>query len=134
MEVLYEEVRAVHVAAALASGSLFFVRGLLLNVLGSRWGQRRQVRFCSYAIDTVLLAAAILLTTLVGQYPGVDAWLTVKVVLIVVYIALGHLALKRARSRGGRVASWLAAAMVFGLILAVAHSHHPLGPLAGWLS
>ena len=131
MEPFYAEIRLVHVAAVCASGGLFALRGLLINVVGSPWGMSAPVRYLSYAIDTVLLAAALTLTTIVRQYPGVDDWLTVKVVLLVLYIGLGSFALKRARSRRGRLACWMAALAVFGAIATVAHAHHPLGALAG---
>jgi uncharacterized membrane protein SirB2 len=57
------------------------------------------------------------------------AWLTVKVVLLVPYIALGYLAL-RGKTRRGRLASLAGAALVFGFIYTVARAHHPLGLLA----
>ena len=42
------------------------------------------VKLTSYTIDTVLLTAALMLMTVVQQYPFIDAWLTVKVVLLFV--------------------------------------------------
>jgi uncharacterized membrane protein SirB2 len=66
----------------------------------------------------------------VRQYPGVDAWLTVKVGLVVLYIVLGYYALGRARSRSLSVGLWLAALIVFAGIYSVARAHHPLGALA----
>ena len=47
------------------------------------------LRYLSYTIDTVLLTAALMLATILHQYPFVHAWLTVKVLLLVVYIVLG---------------------------------------------
>src|SRR3546814_11513956 len=79
-----------------------------------------------YTIDTVLLIAALMLMTLVQQYPFVDAWLTVKVLLLVVYIALGIYAFRSRRSRAVRFAAWLAALAVFGFIVSVARAHAPL--------
>ena len=43
------------------------------------------------------------------QYPGADSWLTMKVSLVVLYIALGYYALARARTRTLSVGLWLAA-------------------------
>src|SRR3546814_7540613 len=68
-----------------------------------------------------------MLMTLVQQYPFVDAWLTVKVLLLVVYIALGIYAFRSRRSRAVRFAAWLAALAVFGFIVSVARAHDPLG-------
>lgn len=127
MEAFYVEIRNVHIYSVLASGSLFFLRGLGLNLLGAAWPNAAPVRYLSYTIDTVLLTAALMLTTIVRQYPFVHGWLTVKVLLLVVYIVLGSFALKRGKSRGARIGFWLAALAVFGFIYSVARAHHPLG-------
>ena len=122
----YAEIRLVHIAAVAASGGLFFLRGLALN-FGAGWPMARPVRSLSYTIDTVLLAAALMLTTLVQQYPFVHGWLTVKVVLLVVYVVLGVLAFWKGRTRAVRLGAWLAALAVYGLIVSVARAHDPLG-------
>jgi len=120
-------IKLVHVFAALASGSLFFVRGMALNIFGANWTMAPPLRFLSYAIDTVLLVAAVLLVVIIGQYPFVEAWLTVKVLLVAVYIVLGSFALKRGRTAKARIAFWVAALAVFALIASVAVTHDPLG-------
>jgi uncharacterized membrane protein SirB2 len=125
----YAQIKLVHVVAVLASGGLFALRGLLLN-LGYGWVMAAPLRWLSYAIDTVLLTAALMLTTIIQQYPFVDAWLTVKVVLLVVYIVLGFIAFWKARTRAARLACWLAALAVFAFIIAVARTHDPLGLFA----
>ncbi|HEY9536314.1 MAG TPA: SirB2 family protein [Kiloniellaceae bacterium] len=127
----YPEVRLVHIWAVIASGTLFALRGLALN-LGAAWPKAAPLRRLSYTIDTVLLIAALMLMTLVQQYPFVDAWLTVKVLLLVVYIALGIYAFRSRRSRAVRFAAWLAALAVFGFIVSVARAHDPLGFFAAW--
>src|SRR5262245_13785085 len=98
----YPQIRFVHIAAVLASGGLFFLRGLVLH-LGGRWAMAAPLRYLSYTIDTVLLTAALMLATILHQYPFVHGWLTVKVVLLVVYVVLGSYALKRARTRNARI-------------------------------
>src|SRR3546814_17674509 len=77
----YPEIRLVHIWAVAASGSLFALRGLALN-LGAAWPRAAPLRFLSYTLDTVLLAAALMLLTVVPQYPFVAAWLTVKVLQV----------------------------------------------------
>ena len=116
-------------AAAFASVGLFLVRGAAL-LAGMAWPRALPLRYLSWTIDTVLLTAALMLTTLVRQYPFVHAWLTVKVVLLVVYIALGMLAFSARRGRPLRAAAWVAALAVFGFIYSVARAHHPLGLFA----
>jgi uncharacterized membrane protein SirB2 len=129
----YLEIKLVHVAAVLASGSLFFVRGLARQ-LGAVWAMAAPLRYVSYAIDTVLLTAALMLSTILQQYPFVQSWLTAKVVLLVIYIVLGSVALKRGRSTTVRTACFVAAVVVFAAILAIARAHDPFGPLRSLLT
>ena len=131
MEAFYLEIRTVHIWSVIASGTLFALRGGAFNLLGAAWPKRLPVRMLSWAIDTTLLTAALMLMTIVGQYPFVDHWLTVKVMLLLVYIGLGTQALSARRTRGLRIGFWVAALAVFGFIVTVARAHHPLGVLAG---
>jgi uncharacterized membrane protein SirB2 len=130
MESYYSQIKALHITAALSSGALFLLRGLALNVFAARWPMATAVRRLSWTVDTVLLTAAVMLMTIVHQYPGVDAWLSMKVFLVVVYIVLGYFALRRTRSRGLRIGLWLAALTVFGFIYTVARAHSPWGLFA----
>ena len=130
LEAVYSEVRLIHIAAVTVSGGLFCLRSLLINVFDSPWAMAPPVRRLSYVIDSVLLAAALALTTIIHQYPGTHLWLTTKVALLVVYIGLGHYALKLGRTRRGRIVFTFAAAAVFAFIVTIARSHHPLGVFA----
>jgi uncharacterized membrane protein SirB2 len=121
----YPQIRLVHIVAVLASGTLFMLRGLALN-LGARWAMAAPLRYLSY---TVLLTAALMLATILHQYPFVHAWLTAKVALLVVYIVLGSLALKRGHTPAMKWSAYVGALLVFGFILSVARAHHPLGVL-----
>ncbi len=127
MNPYYADIKMVHVLAVLTSGTLFFLRGLALNVFGAKWPMIAPVRYLTYTVDTILLTAALVLTVIIGQYPFADAWLTVKVVLLVVYIGLGTFALKRGRTANVRLATWVAALAVFAFIASVAVTHNPLG-------
>lgn len=134
MEDFYPQVRTVHIWSVTASGLLFAVRGGAFNLLCASWPKLLPVRLLSWTIDTTLLTAALILMTIVRQYPLVDSWLTVKVTLLVVYIGLGVVALSPRQRRSVRIACWIAALAVFGFIVTVARAHNPLGlllPLAG---
>jgi uncharacterized membrane protein SirB2 len=128
----YPDIKWVHVCAVIASGTLFTLRGAGV-LAGARWPMWAPLRYLTYTIDTVLLTAALMLVTILHQYPFVQAWLTVKVLLLVVYIVLGTFALKRARTRGSRATFYVAALAVYLFIASVARAHHPLGALT-WLS
>lgn len=124
----YPQIKLVHVAAVLASGTLFLLRAVAVQV-GLRLAMAAPVRYLSYTIDTVLLVSALVLMGLIHQYPFVQRWLTVKVILVAVYIVLGSLALKRARTRRARLVCAIAALLVFGLIVSIARTHNPWGAL-----
>ena len=84
----YPQIKLVHVSAVIASGTLFLLRGLAVQ-LGSTRAMAAPLRYLSYTIDTVLLTAAMMLSSILRVYPFVHGWLTVKVVLLVVYVVLG---------------------------------------------
>ena len=124
----YPQIKWLHVAAVIASGSFFLLRGAGV-LAGARWPMWAPLRYLTYTIDTVLLTAALMLVTLLHQYPFVQAWLTVKVCLLLVYIVLGTFALKRARTLRARTCFYVAALAVFMFIVSVARAHHPFGIL-----
>lgn len=128
MEAYYPELGAIHVGAVAASGMLFLLRALALNLTGASWPLARPARVLAYAVDTTLLAAAIMLMAIVRQYPFVDSWLTAKILLLVVYIFLGYRAL-RAPGRAARASCLVGAAATFLFIVSVARAHNPLGLL-----
>jgi uncharacterized membrane protein SirB2 len=124
----YPQIKWVHVAAVLASGTIFLLRGLAVQANAS-WPMAAPMRYLSYGIDTVLLTAALMLLTILPGAVYANGWLTVKLTLLVVYIVLGTVALKRGRTRKVRLVSFVAALAVYGSIIAIARLHHPLGPL-----
>jgi uncharacterized membrane protein SirB2 len=115
-------VRSLHVAAALTSGALFALRGLAMWH-GSNLGMSAPVRWASYAIDTVLLAAAVTLAYWLHRVPFVDHWVTTKVVLVTLYVVLGSLALKRAPTPATRRLSLVLALLAFLAVYLVARDH-----------
>lgn len=126
MAAWYLQILWTHIGCVIASGSLFFTRGCMM-LAGMPAANHVALRRISVVIDTLLLAAAIALTLIIHQYPFVQAWLTVKVVLLVVYIVLGVFALRRGQTRAIRGVCFGAALLVFLFIVSVARTHHPLG-------
>jgi uncharacterized membrane protein SirB2 len=125
----YPQIKAVHVAAVIASGMLFLLRGAVVQ-LGGSWAMATPLRYLSYSIDTVLLTAALMLATILHQFPFVQGWLTAKVLLLVGYVVLGSFALKRGHTRAVRTLCWIAALLVYLFIVSIARTHHPLGFIA----
>ena len=128
----YPQVRAVHVLAALLSGSLFALRGACV-IAGMRWPRAAPVRYLSYAIDTTLLTAALMLVTMLPAAMFANYWLTVKLCFVAAYVALG-IAAMRASRRGVQAGLYSAALLAFALVVGIARAHHPLGWFVRWFA
>jgi uncharacterized membrane protein SirB2 len=126
MDDFYAEIRMIHAAAAACSGLLFILRATGRNMFSASWPMAPTVRLLALAVNSVLLIAAAALTTIVRQFPLVDGWLTVKLVLLIAYLSLGHLALRNSSSIT-RLAATAGAILAFSFIGSVADARHPLG-------
>jgi len=125
----YLHLRHLHIALAVVSVAIFALRGSLM-LAGSPRVDAVWLRYPSYAVDTMLLTIALILTSIIHQYPFADGWLTMKVALLCVYVLLGSIALKRGRTRCIRVVAFVAALATVAFLFSVARAHHPLGILA----
>lgn len=126
----YPQIKMIHIALALLSGGLFALRGAGV-LAGMRWPHWLPVRWTSYAIDTSLLTAALMLLSILPGAMFANGWLTTKLVLLVIYVVLGVFAIKRARSRTAKTVCYVAALATFGMVYTIARAHHPLGFLYG---
>lgn len=134
MSEFYPQIKWVHIACVLASGSLFALRGLLVQAGHAGAAQWAPLRWLSYGIDTALLTAALMLVSILPGAMFANGWLATKLALLVAYVAFGTLALKRARTPRARRAFYIAALATYVYMLGVARMHHPLGWLHGWLA
>lgn len=128
----YPQIKWVHVAAVLCSGAIFLLRGMLVQAGKQQLALAAPVRYLSYSIDTILLTAALMLLTMLPGAMFANHWLTVKLVLIVVYVGLGTFALKRGRTPRVRLNCYLAALLTYATIIGIALAHNPRGWLL-WL-
>jgi uncharacterized membrane protein SirB2 len=126
----YAQIKWVHVASVIASGLLFLLRGTLVQAGRERIAMLAPLRYLSYIIDTVLLSAAFMLLAILPHGMYANGWLALKIVLLVVYVVLGSLALKRGRSVRVRAITFVAAVVVYVGIIGIARAHHPMGWLA----
>ena len=124
------QIKAVHVTAVLLSGALFVARGLLVQAGRPRVAMSALARYTSYTVDTVLLTAALMLVTILPGAMFANHWLTFKLALLLAYVVLGSMALKRARTPLARALFFVAALVVYTAMLGIARAHHPLGWLA----
>lgn len=120
----YLALRHLHITAVVISIALFTLRGAWMLADSPRL-QDRWVRVVPHVVDTVLLASAIALTLVLGQYPFAQPWLTAKLAGLLVYIVLGSIALKRGRRKATRVAAFAGALLTVTYIVGVAVHHHP---------
>jgi len=122
----YPQIKQAHVMLALFSGAFFSVRGFAA-LMNGKWQQRLPVKLLSYAIDIALLAAALMLLTIVPWAMFGNGWLVMKLILLVVYVTLGVYTLRLARSPRARVICYVLALLAFGWMVTIARTHHPLG-------
>lgn len=128
----YVQVKQAHVALVGLSATLFVARGVGVLAQGrpGRWAMAPLARRTSVAIDTALFAAGVALWSMLRLHPLRDAWLGAKFGWLLVYIVLGSMALKRARTPAARAAFLVAALAVLGTLVTVPLTRHPLG----WVS
>ena len=128
----YPQIKLFHMSVALLSGALFALRGAFA-LGGARWPQALPVKWLSYAVDTSLLTAALMLLTILPWAMFANGWLLVKIVLIVVYVVLGVMAMRPQRNRRSRAICYGLALLTFVAIYVTARTHNPLGALA-WIT
>ena len=87
--------------------------------------RQRWVKASPHIVDTVLLTSAIALAVKIEQDPINDSWLSAKVAGLLIYIALGMLALRFGKTRQVRILAWIGAQFVFFYIVLVAVTKNP---------
>jgi len=121
-----ETLKTIHVTFVALSFAGFFVRGIWMlresPVLQQRW-----VKITPQLVDTVLLVSAIVLAIKMHFSPMEQPWLMAKIIALVVYIAVGLVALRLGRTRRVRLAAWLLGMVIFLYIVSVALSKSVLG-------
>lgn len=118
----------VHIVCVAASFALFFVRGLWIIRSYPR-SEEAWARILPHAVDTALLISALWLLYLWPQKGWPGDWLTVKLVLIAVYVALAYYVFHVARGLVIRMAVWVLALLVFLFVTTVAVLQNPRGIL-----
>ena len=127
----YFSVKLVHQAAVALSIGGFFVRGAA-SLAGAGWVQGRTAKTLPHVVDSILLISALVLAWMLRLSPGNAPWLLAKIVGLVVYVALGVIALRPGRPRAVRGSAWVAALVVVAWIVSVALTKSPYGFLGAW--
>jgi uncharacterized membrane protein SirB2 len=121
----YAGLKLTHVSCVALSYVFFVLRGVWM-LRAPALLQQYWVRTVPHIVDTGLLASAIALVIITQQYPPAATWLTAKLIALVLYIALGMIALKHGKTKSGRITAWITAQLVFVYIVAVALTRSPL--------
>lgn len=120
----YATLKMIHVTSVIISYLLFSLRGIWM-MQGSAALKQRWAKIAPHIVDTVLLTSAIALAVQIDQDPIHDAWLSAKVLGLLLYIGLGMMALRFGKTRSARVSAWIAAQLVFLYIVLVAVTKNP---------
>jgi len=122
----YATVKLLHQTAVVLSIAGFAARfgGVLA---GAAWTQGRLAKRLPHVVDTVLLASAVTLAWMLRLNPLHAPWLAAKIGGLLLYIALGMVALNPRRPHVLRRAAGAAAMTTVAWIASVALSKNPAG-------
>ncbi len=113
----YLLIKYFHVSFAVLSLIGFGLRGFWM-LQASPLLQAKLTRVLPHINDTLLLTTAIVLVVMSRQYPLVVGWVTIKIVLLLLYILFGTMALKRGKTKQSR-GLFLAAALIIVMMIFV---------------
>ena len=119
MTLEHATLKLVHQACALLSITGFTVRGGLM-LAGSSLLRRPWMRTWPHLIDTLLLVSGVWMAVNLHLGPGNSTWLIAKLLALVVYIALGFVALRLGKTRRTRALAFVAALACFAYIVLAA--------------
>ena len=117
MSAYYPLLKHLHMLFALLSLAGFVLRGAMMW-RGSPLLRHPLTRTLPHVNDTLLLLFGLMLLWFGPWVLASAGWLQLKLLLLLVYIGLGFIALHRGRfSRVQRISAWLAAVLVFAVML-----------------
>ena len=128
----YLTLKTIHRTAVVLSFAGFAARGMGA-LAGATWVRSRLAKTLPHIIDSVLLLSAIALAWQLQANPATTPWLLAKILGLLVYIALGVVALRAGVPRPLRAMAWVGALVTFCYIASVAISKNPAGFFA-WVA
>ena len=120
-----QTLKLLHVCAVSLSVAGFALRGGWMLV-GSPLLEHRLTRALPHVVDTVLLASGVALAVGFHFHPLEQPWLLAKLLALPVYVVLGALALRRARSPRVRAVCFALALFTAFYMVGAALRHSPL--------
>jgi uncharacterized membrane protein SirB2 len=122
----FETLKWLHVTCAFLSFTGFALRGYWM-LTDKPWIKHRLTRILPHTVDTVLLTSAILMLYLWQLSPFSVSWLTAKILALLIYIALGMIALRFGKTKTVRACAYILALLTVCYILTVAFTKSPWG-------
>ena len=115
----YATIKLIHQSAVTLSFAGFLARGVAM-LRDASWPRHRIARTLPHLVDTVLIVSAIALAWMLRLTPTNAPWIAAKIGGLVLYIALGLVALRFGRTKTVRAGAWIAAMLTFAWIVSVA--------------
>lgn len=125
----YTLVKILHTLFAALSIGGFVLRGALM-LRGSALLRHRVARVAPHAIDSLFLVSGIGLVAMLDLPVVKSPWLLAKLSGLVVYVALGLVALRLGRTPQVRLLAFAGAVAVFAYIVGAAVTKSPLSWIA----
>jgi uncharacterized membrane protein SirB2 len=117
--------KSIHITTVVITGSLFILRFVWMSQ-GTLHLRGRWVETVPHVNDTLLFISGLMTASVIGELPLQAPWLTTKLFILLAYIVLGSIALKRGRSTKIRLWSGYAAILCYLTIIAIALTRSPL--------
>jgi uncharacterized membrane protein SirB2 len=124
--------KTLHLTLALLTICGFLLRGVWM-LRGSKLSQHPLPRIAPHIIDTLFLATGIALVLQLNLVVLQNSWLIAKFAGLLLYIALGAIALRHGKTMRIRTLAFAAAVLVFAYIAGAGANKSPLSWLAGTL-
>ncbi len=126
---MYFALKSLHIVCAALTIAGFALRGFWA-IHDSPELRRPVARIAPHVVDTLLLASGIALVFELRSGAWLSAWLPAKIVGIVLYILLGLITLRFARTVRARAVGFSAALAAFAYVLGTAITKSP----ASWVA
>lgn len=117
----YQLVKTVHLSTAIVTICFFTYRSLR-KLADGQYNPPRWLKIFPHINDTLLLSCAVYLAVQSQQLPITTNWLSAKVAALLVYIGMGLIVMRYAKTRTQRAIAFGLAILSFGYIVLVALS------------
>lgn len=112
----------MHIIFVVLTISGFIMRGIWAFYCPDKL-QQKWVRFVPHVNDSLLFFSGVALVVIQNYMPWHYTWLQAKLLLLLVYIILGHIVLSRRElPKPVRFISWLLALLVVAYMIAIARN------------